>query len=314
MHSSFALPIVSTALALFACGGVVANGGGVAANGAEGGVGDSGGATTDAPSPMDDAGNDAAGDDHASTADAGTLVLLAFGGPSGEVAAEVPLLEPGVGPERTCVAPVDAGACQLTSCQVGGIGSPAPGYGDFGPMSASVGTTTVPLTYDGYGYPTVDFPSSISLGEGGTMTFHGGNGAGTPTFDVSATIPGLAVITSPAPTADGGAPIIDTSQDLSVTWLPISIGQIHFVLEGGSWPVGGNSSFTIACTFGGASGSGVVAHALLSLLKGMAGTSPTYAGLFSELDATTVVDGLTIVTQSSQNTQPNGREFDVTLQ
>jgi hypothetical protein len=248
-----------------------------------------------------------------SESDAGTLILQAFGGAPGEVAAEVLLLEPGVGPEETCTGPLDAGACQLSSCQVGGIGSPSRGYGNFGPISASVGTTTVPLTYNGSGYGTVYFPSSITLWTGGIMTFQGGDGASVPTFDVSATIPGLAVITSPAPTTDGGAAIIDTSQDLSVTWLPISIGQIQFGLSGGTSLPGG-TAISIACTFGGAAGSGVVPHALLSSLKDMSGSSPTYAAASSELTATTVVDGLTIVTQSSQNSPTTLHGFNVTLQ
>lgn len=249
----------------------------------------------------------------ATTGDAGTLILQAFGGPSGEVAAQVPLLEPVVGQQKTCASPLIAGACQLTSCQLGGIASPRGGYGNFGPMSASVGTTTVPLTYDGVGYPTVYFPPSITLGMGGTMRFHGGNGAGVPTFDVSATIPGLAVITSPVPTTDGGAALIDISQDLAVTWLPISIGQIQFELKGGSSSPGG-VAISVACTFEGAAGAGVVPQAFLSTLKEMSGASPTYAGLNSELDATTVVNGLTIVIQSFQNSQSNGRDFIVTLQ
>jgi hypothetical protein len=248
-----------------------------------------------------------------SLGDAGTLILQAYGGASGEVSADVPSFEPGVGQETTCIGPLDAGACQLTSCQLGGVGSPKGGYGNFGPMSASVGGTTVPLTYDGAGYGAVYFPSSITLGTGGTMTFHGGNGAGVPTFDVSATIPGLAVITSPAPTTDGGAAIIDTSQDLSVAWLPIPIGQIQFGLNGGSSSIGG-VAISVACTFDGASGSGVVPHTLLSSLKEMSGTNPTYAGLSSELEATTVVDGLTIVTQSYQSSPTTGRDFSVTLQ
>jgi hypothetical protein len=180
-------------------------------------------------------------------------------------------------------------------------------------MFASVGTTTVPLTYNGIGYGAVYFPSSVTLGAGGTMTFHGGNGVHVPTFDVSATIPGLAVITSPVPTTDGGAAIIDSSEDLSVTWLPISIGQIHFGLSGGTALPGG-VAISVACTFEGGSGSGVVPHKLLASLKEMSGTTPTYAGLSSELDGTTVVDGLTIVTQSYQNVPTAGRDFNVTLQ
>jgi hypothetical protein len=249
----------------------------------------------------------------ATTGDGGTLVLQAVGGPSGEVTAGVVLNEPGVGQERTCTGPLDAGACQLTSCQLGGIGSPRAGYGNFGPMSATVGTTTVPLTYDRSGYPTVGFPPSIALGTEGTMTFHGGNGAGVPMFEVSATIPGIAAITSPVPATDGGAAIIDTSQDPSVTWSPISIGQIQFQLYGGSFSVGG-VAISVVCAFEGASGSGVVPHALLSSLKEMSGTSPTYGGLSSELDATTVVDGLTIVTQSFQNPPTPRHDFNVTLQ
>jgi hypothetical protein len=180
-------------------------------------------------------------------------------------------------------------------------------------MSATVGTTTVPLTYNGTGYPTVDFPSSIALGTGGTMTFRGGDGTVVPAFDISATIPGLAVITSPVPTTDGGAAIIDTSQDLSVTWLPISIGQIQFSLTGGSGSIGG-VALSVACTFEGASGSGVVPQTILSSLKEMSGTNPTYAGLSSELEVTTVVDGLTIETQSYQNSPATAHDFNVTLQ
>jgi hypothetical protein len=144
------------------------------------------------------------------------------------------------------------------------------------------------------------------------MTFHGGNGADVPTFDVSATIPGLAVITSPVPTTAGGATMIDTSQDLSVSWLPIAIGQIHFGLHGGSSLPGGRA-ISVACTFEGGSGSGTVPHTLLSSLKAMSDTTPPYGELTSELDEATVVDGLTIATQSYQNTRTAGR-FDVTLQ
>jgi hypothetical protein len=82
---------------------------------------------------------------------AGTLILQAAGGPSGEVAAEATFVEPGVGQKRACSAPAEAGACRLTSCQFGGIGCPSPGYGNFGPISASIGTTTVPLVYDRFG-------------------------------------------------------------------------------------------------------------------------------------------------------------------
>jgi hypothetical protein len=245
-------------------------------------------------------------------ADAGAITLIASGGPSGSVTADVAFDEPGVGPQLTCAAPLNAGGCQLTSCQVGGIGDPGMGYGDFGTMSATVGTTTVLLTYNGFGYPTVGFPASIALGTGGVMTFHGGNGASLPTFDVSATIPDLAVITSPV-ASNGGAVIIDTTQDLSVTWMPIAIGQIHFQIENGA-PSGGNVELAVRCTFEGASGSGVVSQTLLSALKAMSATIPLTAVLTSELDATTVVDGLTIVTKSYQSSPTTGHGFDVTLQ
>jgi hypothetical protein len=175
-----------------------------------------------------------------------------------------------------------------------------------------VGTTAVPLTYDGFAYPTVAFPASITLGTGGIMKFHGGDGASVPTFDVSATIPGLPVITSPVAT-DGGAVIIDTSQGLFVTWEPISIGQIDFEIYGGV-PSGGNVELTVLCTFEGTSGFGVVPQTLLSALKAMSATIPLYAALLSELDTTTVVDGLTIVTDSHQNSPTTGHSFAVTLQ
>jgi hypothetical protein len=145
------------------------------------------------------------------------------------------------------------------------------------------------------------------------MTFRGGDGASIPKFDVSATIPGVGVITSPVPATDGGAASIDTSQDLSVTWLPITIGQINFRLYGGGTSPG-TLAVSVACTFEGASGSGVVPQTLLATLKAMSGASPAYAGLSSELDATDVVDGLNIMMQSLQSSPTAVRDFDVTLQ
>jgi hypothetical protein len=252
--------------------------------------------------------------------DAGTLVLVAYGGVSGEVSAFAYELipDPDVGPNPMYPGPVDAGACQLTSGPSGPGGTiidPLPEYGDFGPIAVSVGTATEPLTYDGYGYSTVDFPSSVTLGTGGIMTFHGGNGTSVPTFDISATIPGLAVITSPVPMTDGGAAIIDTSQDLTVTWMPIPIGQITFELDnGGSASLGGGLDVSVTCTFGGAAGSGVVPHTLLALIKEMSDAGPMSAGVSSGLEATTVVDGLTIVTQSYQFSPTTSRYVNVTLQ
>ena len=58
----------------------------------------------------------------------------------------------------------------------------------------------------------------------------------------------------------------------------------------------------------------MVPHLLLSSLKTMSPTAPTYAGLSSELDATTVVNGLTITTQSYQNATTTIPDFNVTLQ
>ncbi|MGD0680160.1 MAG: hypothetical protein ABSC94_32660 [Polyangiaceae bacterium] len=289
MRCSFALPIVLTTLPLFACRGT----------------------TTDGLTAQDDA-----GDNGSTTGDGGTLIVLqAFGGDSGEVAAQVPLLTPGVGLQETCAAPLDAGACQLNSCQHGGVGSAPYGSGDVGPdgpMSASVGSTTITIPYNGDGYGTAYFPSSVTLGAGGIMTFRGGNGGDVPKFDVSATIPGLAVITSPAAAPDGGAATLDTSQDLSVAWLPISIGQIHFGIYGGSLLTHGPLA-SITCTFEGGAGSGVIFQTLLSSLK-MSGATPVYATWNSELDATTLVGGLTVITQSFQNSPPATHEFNVTLQ
>jgi hypothetical protein len=190
------------------------------------------------------------------------------------------------------------------------------GYDDFGPISAAVGATAVLLTYDQYGYSTGTFPSVIALATGGTMRFHGGNGASVPTFDVSATIPGQAVLTSPGPAPDGGAVSIDSSQDLSVIWSPISFGQIQFRLNafapGAALPNGfpGGTAISLACTFEGASGVGVVPQSLLSSLKGLSAIATLSAGL----ETTTVVDGLTIVIRSSQYSPTNGGGFDVAVQ
>jgi len=58
----------------------------------------------------------------------------------------------------------------------------------------------------------------------------------------------------------------------------------------------------------------VVPQTLVSSLKQMAPSDPTYASISSELDATTVVDGFTIVTQSRQNSLDTERAFEVSLQ
>jgi hypothetical protein len=310
------------ALALAACGsgsgtlGTSSSGGSSGGGSGGGSGGSSGGSSGSSGTP----GVDAAVEADSGAVDAprvtGTFFLQAYGGPSGQVAAEVGLAESGVGPSRNCDSPVEAGACKLTSCKLGGIGSPSPGYGDIGPVSASVGTTTVPLVYNFTGYGTVGFPTAIALGTGGTMTFHGGDGARAPVFEVSATIPGLAVMTSPVSMAEASGDrrvvVIDSAQDLAVTWLPISIGHLELTLYGGSLDVGG-TSVSIACTFAGPVGAGVVSHTLLSSLKQISGTNITYGDFISRLEATTVVDGLTIVTESYQSSATRS-DFDITLQ
>jgi hypothetical protein len=248
---------------------------------------------------------------------AGPLMLEASGGPSGTVAATVPIVdEPGAGPQATCSDPVSAGACQLTSCQYGGIGMPAPGYGNFGQLTAIVGTTAVEIAYDGTGYPTMYFPPSVALGTGGIMRFRGGGWGDVPFFDVAATIPGVGVMTSPAAATGGGPAVVDTSQDLPVTWVPISIGQIKFQLSAYLDSSSLGPSSWIACTFDGAAGSAAVPQTLLATLKQRAGASASsvYADLSSALEATTVVDGLTIVTQSFQSSLPQIHGIEVTLQ
>jgi hypothetical protein len=307
MHSSFVLPIVLAALPILACGAVP-----------DGPDRDAGPArATDGASPDGDNEKDArsirtAEDAGEHDADAGTLVLEAYGGAPGDVAADAYSIDPGVVAQmETCSDPVVSGACRLTYCKLGGVDSPGPITSNFGTISVSAGAKTQSMTYNGTGYPAVDFGSTVTLGEGDTMRFRGGNVENVPAFDVSATIPGLAVITSPSPVADGGATIIDTSQDLSVTWMPISIGRMNFELEA-------YEAFAfealVACAFEGTSGSGVVSRGLLSSMKNMSGTTPTYASLYSELDVTTVVDNLTIVTHSVQSTPTAGANFGVTFE
>jgi hypothetical protein len=238
------------------------------------------------------------------------LVLQAYGGPSGQVSVDV--FEGG---GQKCGSPVTAGACQFTSCQVAeGVGSPGFGGGNFGPMSASVGWSTVAVTYDGRGYPTVYFPSWVSLGTGGEMTFQGQGGTTDPSFDVTAIIPGVGVLTAPVATPPAVIPSIATTQDLTVTWTPISIGEIQFQLDVSD--ADGGVAISIACAFDGSSGSGVVSQSLLSSLKAMVPTpTSSYGILYAELDTTTVIDGLEIITQSFQ-TGSSGTfgEFDVSFQ
>jgi hypothetical protein len=259
----------------------------------------------DAGTPPGDAGSDATPGDAA----AAKLTLLAYGGPPGHVAAEVTFPEPGVGQVQTCGNPTVSGACTLTSCVLGGIGSPGGGIGNYGTVTASVGATTETLAYNIDGYPTTYFPSSLSLGEGAIMTFRGGNGGSVPTFDLPVTIPGVATLTAPTPAAS----TIDTSQELTVTWKPISIGQINFQLSGSTSSGGvGQTQTTIQCLFPGDSGSGVVSQALLASLK-QANDSAVYAGVGSQLTVTKVIDGFTITTQSSQYLTPAEGNFEVTL-
>ena len=243
----------------------------------------------------------------------GPLVLQAYGGPAGTVAADVPTIEAGVGPQQTCTSPMTVGACQFVSCQPGGIGDPAFGYGNYGPMSASVGGTTVPMPYADQGYPTIGFPSSVALTTGGMMKFHGDGGTTIPAFDVTATIPGLGVITSPVPATAGGTTVIDSTQDLTVTWMPISAGVIQFQLTASD--SSGELAASLSCTFDGAAGTGVVAQALLSSLKADDRMNPLSGNLSSALDATHLVDGFAIVTQSfQQGSSPSFGQFAVTLQ
>jgi hypothetical protein len=253
------------------------------------------------------------------TATTGTspLVLQAYGGPAGTVSADVPIDGLGVGPNGSCASPITAGACVLTDCTFGsgGVAGPPSGEGDFGPMSATAGGTSVAITYSGEAYVAVDFPSSVSLGTGGTMTFHGEGGTTVPGFEVSATIPGLAVITSPIPATAGGATLVDTTHDLTVTWMPIAIGNVQFEVGATILPDAAATQLAVQCAFEGTAGGGVVPQTLLSSLKTMAGANPAHGSLSSELEATTVVDGLTIVTQSFQQEGSNGAgQFDVTLQ
>lgn len=244
------------------------------------------------------------------------LLLEAFGGPPGYIGASVTYLDPNAEPPGTCSVPVKKGSCQLTACKFD-VPSPTPaspqaGNPDLGPISASVGSITEQVPYERTGYGSVDFASSVTLDAGGTMTFRGEGGADGPMFDISATIPELGLITSPKLPSGGGAAIIDTSGDLSVTWAPISTGRIDFELLGG--PLGGHDPVLLTCKFDGASGTGVVPQQLLSSMKELSGDRPAFADLASVLDVTTVVDGLVIETLSHQNSEETTRNFLVSLE
>jgi hypothetical protein len=244
-----------------------------------------------------------------------TVYLTANGGPSGSVTAQVQVYDPNALPQVTCGPPLNAGACQLLTCLLGpGLDrDPDPGYGDLGTISAAVDTTTEPLTYGGAGYPTVTFPAPIALGTGGIMTFSGGDGVSAPTFDVSATIPDVGVITEPVNAEGGSSAIVDTSQDLSVSWMPISVGEIRFAING--VPASGPGGLALTCGFAGASGAGVVPKGLLSSMKGMAGNGGTlYGSLTAELETTSELPGLTVVTESYQISPTVDSNFEVTFQ
>jgi len=218
-------------------------------------------------------------------------------------------------PLATCSAPQNSGSCQLTGCTFGEAPDTVPtaGLGDFGPISASVGGATEELVYERDRYLRPDFDPTVELETGVKVTFHGEGGSGVPMFDVSAIIPGAGIITAPAPAIEGSSyPIIDTSEDLSVTWLPISIGQISFRLLGG--PLAGNTPVILSCEFDGAAGAGVVPRKLLSLMKEQNRDRVTFGDLSAELETTTKLDGLTIRTGSYHNSADEIRDFQVTLQ
>jgi hypothetical protein len=194
----------------------------------------------------------------------------------------------------------------------GGIGSPTPGYGNFGPITVTADNTSAVFTYNGFEYGSTGFPATLALGTGGTMTFQGGDGTSVPAFNVSVTIPGAGQMVSPG-NADGGGVTIDTALDLDVTWVPIAIGQIHFALAQNALAAG-TTTASIACTFDGSSGAGVVSKTLLAELKAMASPAPIYASLHSELDATGQVSGLAIVMQSFQYSEDVPSEIPAILQ
>ena len=76
----------------------------------------------------------------------------------------------------------------------------------------------------------------------------------------------------------------------------------------------GAVALSLTCTLEGASGAGSVPQKLLSSMKDMNGASATFVASAVGLVATTVVDGLTIVTQSAQTSPETNHDFSVTLQ
>ncbi|HYQ04050.1 MAG TPA: hypothetical protein VER96_35495 [Polyangiaceae bacterium] len=88
--------------------------------------------------------------------------------------------------------------------------------------------------------------------------------------------------------------------------------EIRFHLEGADYQVS-RTAITLECAFDGAAGAGVVSRALLSSLKEMSPTGSIDANLSSELEATTIVSGLTITTRSHQEPAMPNHNLSVTL-
>jgi len=198
------------------------------------------------------------------------LGLLAFGGPSGYVGAQVVAFNASTAAEEpsTCSQPKIERTCQLTACKDSSIDT-GNSARDFGPILVSVGTTTEELTFGRRGYPQAGFDSEVTLDAGDQMEFQGEGTAQVPNFDVFVTIPDLAIITSPLPEEDAKVVTIDTTEDLSVGWEPISIGHINFRLLGG--PLGGSTPVLLDCQFEGTDGAAVVPKNLLSSMKELSG-------------------------------------------
>jgi hypothetical protein len=154
------------------------------------------------------------------------------------------------------------GTCSIVTCF---SGSDAPASDDAGLITAVSNGDTAFLLYSGVSptgtYQTATFADGTRITQGSMIEFLGGGAADVPTFDVSVSIPGFGTLTSPVLQVSA---TIETSLDLPLEWEPIPFADAVFAL---SPPTSTDTTPTLVCFFDGASGAGVVPHAMLAAIK-----------------------------------------------
>jgi hypothetical protein len=181
------------------------------------------------------------------------------------------------------------GTCSVVACPPGGSGAPSENVGVIDAIASDDGGTTQ-ISYFGQSptgfYENSVFPSEVS--ENATIVFVGHGLNDVPRFSVSATIPGVGVLTSPSLDT---SPTIDTSQDLPITWSAVPVGDAVFTIA-----ADGQAADTtmLVCFFDGTTGTGVVPRASLAQIAAAARNGGAEIGMLMMTRATTTAGEWTV--------------------